>query len=76
MADLIRQDQRAEEIGKVVGQEMQLQPHGIGGEAAAGQAGPDDRVQQITNDLASISFLISEIKDYQERGQWQPFEPP
>jgi hypothetical protein len=32
--------QGAQETGEVVGQVVKLQPHGIGGEAAAGQASP------------------------------------
>jgi hypothetical protein len=39
-------------------------------------SGDASYLQQMTNDLASISFLISEIKDYQEKGAWQPSEPP
>jgi len=32
--DLIRQRQRAQEVGEVVGQRVQLQPHNTGGETA------------------------------------------
>jgi len=48
------QGQCAEAFGEVVGQGMQLQPHAIGGEAAAAQAGPDDRVLPRLDTLRMI----------------------
>lgn len=43
MADRLGQGQSANDVGEVVGQGMQLQSHRVGGQAATGQAGPDDR---------------------------------
>jgi len=60
MADLIGQGRFAEEIGEVVGQGIQLQPHGIGGEAAAGQAGLDDRVLPLLDVLLRRTSPIVE----------------
>ena len=60
MADRLGQGQGAEEVGEVVGQGMQLQPHRVGGEAAAGQAGPDDRVLAFLDVLLRRAALIVE----------------
>jgi hypothetical protein len=40
LADRVRQGQGAEEVGEIIGQGVQLQPHRVGGDAAA-----DRRVQ-------------------------------
>ncbi len=38
--------------------------------------GDTSYLQQMTSDLASISYLISEIQDHQANGQRKPSEPP
>ncbi len=41
--DLLGQRQGAQEVGEVVGQRVQLQPHSVGGEPHAGQPRPGNR---------------------------------
>jgi hypothetical protein len=43
VASRLGQGQGAQRVREVVGQGVQLQLHGVGGKAVAGQAGPGDR---------------------------------
>ncbi len=60
MADCLGQGQGAQEVGEIVGQGMQLQPHRVRGEAVAGQAGPHDRVLALLDVLLRRAPLIVE----------------
>ncbi len=60
MADRLGQGQGAEEVGGAVGQGVQLQPHRVHVEAAAGQSGPDDRVLAFFDVLLGGASLIVE----------------
>jgi hypothetical protein len=44
MLDLLRQGQGAQEVGEVVGQGVELEPHGVVPKGVAGQPRPAERV--------------------------------
>ena len=48
MIDCPGQHQGAQEVGEIVGQHVELQPHGFGGEAMAGPPRPGPRPTSIT----------------------------
>lgn len=54
------QRQRTQEVGEVVGQCVQLQPHGVGGEVVTGQARPGDRVLALLDVLLCCAAMIVE----------------
>ena len=58
--DLLGQRQGAEEVGEVVGQRVQLQPHGIRLEALAGQPRPGDGVLAFLDPLLRRATLVVE----------------
>ena len=64
MLDLIRQCPRAQEIGEVVGQRMQLQPHGIGGEAMAGQPAPIQYTRRGERTGPAGEPILPQIRPY------------
>jgi hypothetical protein len=59
----LRHRQRPHEIGQVVGKGMQLKAHRVGGEGAARQAGPLDRVLAFLDVLLAGAALVIEGDD-------------
>ena len=57
---LVGHRQSAQEVGEVLGQRVQLQPHGVGGEAVARQPCPVDRVLALFDPLLRRAALIVE----------------
>ena len=60
LLDFVGQRQSAQEVAEIVGQRVQLQPNGIGGEAAAGQPGPGDGVLALLDVLLRRAALVVE----------------
>ncbi len=58
--DLLGQRQGAQEARQVVGQGVQLQPHGVGGEPHAGQPRPGDCVLAFFDVLLRRATLVVE----------------
>jgi hypothetical protein len=54
------QRERAQEVGEVVSECVQLQSHGIGGEAVAAQPRPDDGVLAFFDMLLRRASLVVE----------------
>ena len=58
--DGLRRRDGAQEIGKVVGQGVQLEPHGVSGEAHAGEPGPLQRVLAFLDVLFCRASIVLE----------------
>jgi hypothetical protein len=58
-----RHRQRPHEIGKVVGKSVELKAHRVGGEGAARQTGPLDRVLAFLDVLLAGAALVIEGDD-------------
>jgi hypothetical protein len=61
--DLVRQYQRSHEVGEVVSQRMELQPHRVVLECSAGKARPVDRVLAFLDPLLGSLATIAELHD-------------
>ena len=48
LLNLLRQGQRAQEVGEVVGQGVELEPHGVVAEGVAGQSRPTQRILALS----------------------------
>jgi len=58
--DLVGQRQGAQQVGQVVRERVQLQPHGVGGEAVTREPRPGDRVLAFLDLLLRRAALIIE----------------
>ena len=58
------QRQGAQDVAEIVCRRVQLQPNGIGGEAAAGQPGPGDGALALLDVLLRRAALVLVIPPY------------
>ena len=59
----LRHRQRAHEVAEVVGERMELEADGVGGEGATGQPGPFDRAFAFLDPLLRRATLVVEADD-------------
>ena len=63
LLDLLRQGQRAQEVGEVVGKGVELEPHGVVAEGVAGQPRPAQRILALADPLLGGAAAVVELAD-------------
>ena len=64
LLDLLRQRQRAQEVGEVVGKGVELEPHGVVAEGVAGQPRPAQRVLALADPLLGGAAAVVELSKH------------